>query len=152
VDRQAKTWYAGGLHFECLGCGNCCAGPEEGYVWICRREIELLAAYLHVHPDAVRQRYVRRHGLRTSLREEPQTKDCVFLTANGEGGGRGCAIYAVRPNQCRTWPFWSSNLASADHWNLAAQTCPGINRGRWYSFEEIEALRTQKRWWSDDCE
>jgi hypothetical protein len=42
------------------------------------------------------------------------------------------------------WPFWPSNLASADAWNKAAQRCPGINSGRLYSFEEIERIRKKK--------
>ena len=117
-------------------------------MWICRYEIEMLADYLHIHADEVRRKYLCRHGLRSSIREQPQTKDCVFLVPTATG--RGCAIYPVRPNQCRTWPFWSSNLVSIDQWNFAAQKCPGINRGRWYSFEEIEALRTQKHWWTEE--
>ncbi len=146
---RAQTWYAAGLHFACTGCGNCCAGPEEGYVWICRREIEMLAEYLHLSVDELRRRYLRRHGLRTSIREQPRTKDCLFLVPSATG--RGCAIYPVRPNQCRTWPFWSSNLTDPDAWNRAARRCPGINRGRWYSLEEIEALRKQKHWWTEEA-
>ena len=51
--------------------------------------------------------------------------------------------------QCRTWPFWPENLASADSWNRAAIKCAGINRGKLHTFEKIEALRKQKRWWAD---
>jgi Fe-S-cluster containining protein len=54
----------------------------------------------------------------------------------------------VRPNQCRTWPFWNDNLASPDSWNYAAVKCPGINRGKRYSVEEIESIRKEKKWWT----
>lgn len=141
-----KLWYACGLHFECVGCGNCCAGPEEGYIWITLREIELLADCLNIEPEAVRKKYLRRIGLKLSILENPTTKDCIFLTA-AKNGTRGCAVYPARPNQCRTWPFWNDNLASPDNWNYASVKCPGINRGRLYTFEEIESLRTQKKWW-----
>jgi len=43
------------------------------------------------------------------------------------------------------WPFWPSNLASAGAWNSTAQKCPGINRGRLYSYEEIEKIKKKKR-------
>ena len=141
-----KQWYACGLHFECTGCGNCCAGPEEGYIWITTQEIELLAKHLNITVEAVRKTYIRRVGFRLSIIENSATKDCIFLTAGGEGC-RGCAIYPVRPNQCRTWPFWNDNLNSPDSWNYAAVKCPGINRGRQYTVAEIEAARTQKKWW-----
>ena len=140
-----KVWYACGLHFACTGCGNCCAGPEEGYIWITPQEIELLAEHLGMTGQAVRKKYIRRVGLRLSIIENPTTKDCVFLTAVNNGG-RGCAIYPVRPNQCRTWPFWNDNLHSPDNWNMAAVKCPGIHRGRLYTLEEIETLRKQKKW------
>ena len=141
-------WYANGLHFECLGCGNCCAGPAEGYVWLSGEEIERLAAHLGITGEAVRKKYLRRVGLRYSILENKTTKDCLFLTA-GKDGCRGCAIYSVRPNQCRTWPFWNDNLSSPDMWNYAAARCPGINRGKGYTVEEIEAIRVQKKWWKE---
>ncbi len=141
-----KQWYADGLRFECTGCGNCCGGPEEGYIWISGEEIERLAAYLGTTVEAVRKKYLRRVGFRLSILEDARTRDCIFLTT-GKDGGRGCAIYPVRPNQCRTWPFWNDNLRLADMWNLAGVKCPGINHGRCYTVEEIEQKRTQKKWW-----
>jgi len=107
----------------------------------------MLAEHLGMTVDELRRSYVMRVGTRTTIIEEPRTKDCVFLEPTGNG--RGCAIYPVRPNQCRTWPFWSHNLASPDDWNMAGVKCPGINRGRFYSFEEIERIRKQRKWWDD---
>jgi Fe-S-cluster containining protein len=141
-----NVWYMSGLHFECLGCGNCCAGPEEGYIWISKSEIEFLAKEMGLTPDEIKTKFLVRYGTRCSIKEDPKTKDCIFLTQHN-GGSRGCAVYAARPNQCRTWPFWTDNLHNQDAWNWAAARCPGINRGRFYSFEEIEALKNQKQWW-----
>ena len=140
-----SKWYAGGLQFECSGCGGCWAGPGEGNIWISGEEIELLARHLGTTAEAVRKKYLRRAGFRLSILENPVSKDCVFL-AGGKDGGRGCAVYPVRPNQCRTWPFWNDNLCSAQMWEIAAQRCPGMNRGRLYTLDEIERLRTQKKW------
>ena len=142
-----RPWYAAGLHFECTGCGNCCAGPEEGYIWISKAEIEFLAKEMGLPAEEIQSKFLRRIGTRSSIKEDRKTKDCIFLTPSQNG--RGCAIYAVRPNQCRTWPFWTSNLYNPDAWNIAALRCPGINRGRFYSFDEIQRLKSQTKWWSE---
>jgi uncharacterized protein len=149
VDFIKKTvpWYIGGLHFECRQCGDCCSGPEEGFIWITKDEIEMLAKHLGINSDQLRKKYLKRVGLRCSIKEDPKTKDCIFLT--GPKGAKGCAIYNFRPMQCRNWPFWQSNLANEYNWNATAMRCPGINRGRLYTFEEIEKLRKQKKWWDE---
>jgi hypothetical protein len=146
---QDKTnWYAGGLHFGCRGCGDCCSGPGEGYIWITRDEIELLADYLKVTPGELRRNYLKRLGHRTSIIEDKATKDCIFLQK--VDSEKKCTIYSVRPNQCRTWPFWASNLERPGSWNHAGQRCPGINQGKGYKLKDILRLKKQKRWWSDE--
>jgi len=144
--KDKNTWYVGGLHFECVQCGNCCSGPDEGYIWVTSAEIKLIADFLRIPAEQLRQKYLKRVGFRTTIIEQPVTKDCIFLQKID--GQKKCAIYPVRPNQCRIWPFWTENLASADAWNRAAQKCPGINHGRHYNFEEIEKIRKQK-WWQE---
>jgi len=142
IRRQA--WYCGGLGFECQGCGRCCSGPDEGYIWVTRREVELIADFLKISIGQLRREYLKRVGFRTSIREEPISRDCIFLEKTDEGAR--CKIYEVRPSQCRNWPFWPNNLASAAAWNRAASKCGGINRGRVYTFEEIEKIKKSK-WW-----
>ena len=112
-----------------------------------RPEIELIAEHLQMTPGELRHKYLHRVGLRTTIIEHRVTKDCIFLRQVGEK--KLCAIYPVRPNQCRTWPFWPENLSSPNAWNEAARRCPGINRGRRYSFEEIEKIRKSRRWWEN---
>ncbi|MCK5564443.1 MAG: YkgJ family cysteine cluster protein [Planctomycetes bacterium] len=150
MTRKTKKapWYVAGLHFECTGCGNCCAGPDEGYIWLTKPEIQRLAKFLGMTVEKTSAEFLRRIGNRYSINENLVTKDCVFLTDTGTG--KGCAVYPVRPNQCRTWPFWNYNLDHPDDWNQAAAICSGINRGKLYTFQEIEALRKQKKWWSDE--
>ena len=125
-------WYVAGLAFECLECGQCCSGPEEGYVWVTEREIASIAKYLQISEGVFRTRYARRIGRQCSLIERSDNKDCVFLA------NKGCRIYSTRPKQCRTWPFWTSNIDTPEDWSLAAQQCPGINRGSLHPFEEIQ--------------
>jgi hypothetical protein len=132
-------WYVSGLAFECTGCGNCCAGPEEGYVWVSEDEMEKIAKLLKMPAPGFRAKYVRRVGRRFSLIEVPGSNDCVFLTPPDKDGNRGCRIYSARPRQCRTWPFWAGNLRSPDSWSMAQIRCPGINRGKLHTLEKIEA-------------
>ena len=138
-------WYSAGLHFECLQCGHCCAGPEGGYIWVSRPEIRLIADFLKMPVKELKQKFMRRVGLRMTIVEDPHTLDCVFLQQTKQG--RGCAIYEVRPAQCRNWPFWEHNLVSPDTWNSTGRKCPGINRGRFYSPEQIRDKKKNKKWW-----
>jgi len=137
---RKDPWYAGGLAFECTGCGRCCAGPEQGFVWVTDRQVAEIAAFLGISEAQMRRRYVRRIAGRLSLIEREDNNDCIFLTSGANGGGK-CRIYPVRPSQCRTWPFWPGNLKSPDSWALAQLRCEGINRGRIHSCDEIEAKR-----------
>lgn len=144
--KNKEPWYVNGLHFKCQQCGACCAGPSEGYIWVTRPEIKLIADFLKISEKQLRQKYLKRMGLRTTIIEQRSTKDCIFL--KNESGEKRCTIYPVRPRQCRMWPFWPSNLKNPTTWNKTAQKCPGINRGRLYSCEEIQKIKKQK-WWQD---
>lgn len=144
--QKKPAWYVAGLAFECTQCGRCCAGPEEGYVWVTPAEIARIAEYLGMPEKEFRRKYVRRIGRRFSLKEVSGSHDCIFLTPLEEQEGKGCRIYPVRPVQCRTWPFWPSNIRSPQAWSLAADRCPGINRGELHDpeFIDAEARRTEE--------
>lgn len=133
-------WYAAGLAFECAECGSCCAGPDEGYVWVTDEDIAAIASHLGISAEQMRRDYVRRACGGMSLVEAPVSNDCIFLRPRGPGAA-GCAIYPVRPTQCRTWPFWPSNVESPDTWAIAQIKCPGINRGTLHTRDEIDARR-----------
>lgn len=145
--KKRTTWYVAGLHFECNQCGGCCSGPGEGYIWATRPEIKFIADFLKVPESQLRKKYLKRIGLRTTIIEQPATKDCIFLREID--GQKRCVIYPIRPNQCRIWPFWPDNLANPNTWNSATQKCSGINRGKLYSYEEIEKIKKSKKWWLD---
>ncbi len=127
-----EPWYADGLRFACTGCGDCCR--VEGFVWVDRREIRAIARFLALDRETFARRYLRQLGRRLSLTEKGDHA-CVFWD-------RGCAIYAVRPRQCRTYPFWSRCLESSPAWRQEGEECEGIGEGDLYSRSEIEALRT----------
>ena len=145
--RKSKNWYISGLSFECLSCGHCCQGPEEGYIWADEKELKMMADLLGISVEQLECDYTEQVNNKRTILENPVNNDCIFLQ-----GRKSCEIYPVRPNQCRTWPFWGINLENQDSWNHAAQRCPGINRGRIYTFDEIEKIRTQQCWWQGkDC-
>jgi hypothetical protein len=149
-------WYSAGLRFTCTQCGNCCTGPP-GYVWISNEEIRRLAGHLRISAQEVIEKYCRKVGDKYSLNEVRNSSgeyDCIFLkeekVADKNGlvhRKRSCTIYAARPLQCRTWPFWDGNLQSPQRWKHAAARCHGMNFGsRIFSREQIESLRDAKDW------
>jgi Fe-S-cluster containining protein len=135
-DNSNGPWYKDGLRFQCTGCGDCCTGAP-GYVWVNKQDITALAAELGITAAEVESQYVREIGVRKSLHEYPNG-DCVFF----DGTTRKCRVYAARPRQCRTWPFWDSNLRSPEAWAETCQVCPGSGTGRLYQLSEIEAQRS----------
>lgn len=135
--KQKTKWYAAGLHFECIQCGNCCSGPP-GYVWVTREQVKAIAEFLGRSDGTLDKSQLRRVGLRHSLTEKPGG-DCCFL--NRAGDKATCSIYPVRPAQCRAWPFWNENLRSPGTWNQAAANCPGMNVGKHYDLVAVEELR-----------
>jgi Fe-S-cluster containining protein len=130
-------WYADGLQFECTRCNQCCTG-EPGYVWVDRNRVVSIADFLAMSVREFLTRYCRRVWWRVSLKEM-DNGDCVFLTP------QGCSIYPVRPEQCRTFPFWPDNLTSRGRWEAVGKRCPGVGKGRLYSLDEIHRIRDGDR-------
>lgn len=133
-------WYSKGLSFECTQCGNCCSGPGTGFVWVTEEEIVQIAAAIGMENslDEFQRKFTRQIGNRVSL-VEYSDGDCIFLHPEH----RNCTVYNARPSQCRTWPFWESNLKSPKTWAKAAAGCPGCNQGELYSMEQIQTRLEQ---------
>ena len=58
--------------------------------------------------------------------------DCVFYDR-----AQGCTVYPARPPQCRTWPFWESNVQTPEAWQRTCEDCPGSGQGELIPVEEI---------------
>ena len=130
-----QPWYHKGLRFHCSECGNCSTGAP-GYVWVNKEEIAVLAREIG-ETDLVRfeEKYVRKVGIRKSLREISESNwDCVFFDSQT----RRCKVYNARPHQCRTWPFWESNVRSEDDWERTCEVCPGSGQGKLYQLDVIQ--------------
>jgi len=128
---EQQPWYADGLRFKCSQCGDCCTGAP-GFVWVNQDEINALAALVGVDVEKFEQKYVRKVGVRRSLVEFPNG-DCVFF----DGEARKCTVYDARPRQCRSWPFWESNLRSPETWKQTCEVCPGSGKGKLVPVERI---------------
>ena len=126
-----KPWFRDGLKFRCTQCGNCCTGTP-GYVWVNKEEIEALARRLSMSVEDFERDYVRKVGIRKSLIEY-DNGDCVFF----DGQSRRCTVYEDRPRQCRTWPFWESNVRTPEAWQQTCEVCPGSGQGQFVPLEKV---------------
>ncbi|MDR1925632.1 MAG: YkgJ family cysteine cluster protein [Planctomycetaceae bacterium] len=126
-------WYKNGLKFGCQSCG-CCCGGGPGFVWITQDEIVRLANRMGISAELFEKIFVWQvNGTRLSLKEYPNG-DCVLLDEKT----KKCKFYEERPIQCKTWPFWSQNIRQKQSWDAIAEDCPGCNKGRLYTLDEIK--------------
>ena len=135
-----QPWYGDGLRFECTQCGDCCTGAP-GFVWVNQDEIAALAALVDQPSiEEFEAQYVRKVGVRKSLKEWANG-DCVFF----DSASRRCTVYGARPRQCRSWPFWDSNLRTIQDWQRTCEHCPGSGQGKLHQLQDIEQQRTMIR-------
>ncbi len=126
-------WYKKGLYFKCLkNCAKCCSG-FPGYVWLTNDDIKNISKKLKISKKDFLKKYTRNVKNKISLIENLKNYDCPFLK------DKKCQIYEVRPNQCKTFPFWKNILKSRQSWDAERFNCPGINdtTGKLYSNDEI---------------
>ncbi len=131
---SADPFFREGLRFSCTKCSRCCR-HTPGYVFLSAGDLARIAKSLGIDSGEARRRYCRKVDIggfgRVSLKEKTNL-DCILWE---EGG---CSVYASRPLQCRSFPFWSSNLSSRESWDEAGDACPGIGRGRLHHRARIE--------------
>ncbi len=135
-----REWFALGLRFTCAArCGLCCSGAP-GFVWVTNAEIRAIAARLGLPLGAFGRRYLRHASGKVSLKER-SNGDCAFL----QRPAMTCAIYDVRPTQCRTYPFWPEILRSRERWDSEADVCPGVGAGELHPCEACAAKAAETR-------
>ncbi len=128
------VFYKDGLHFECRRCSNCCR-YEPGFVFLSYHDLKRLEYATSLSRAECVSRYCRGiyiHGTYRLSLIEKDNYDCIFWSEEG------CLVYEHRPLQCRSYPFWPEYLENRRSWNSLQSSCPGVNRGRLHSFEEIE--------------
>lgn len=125
------------LRFECqAGCTHCCEQP--GFVYLTEDDLGNIARYLGMTAGEFEQRYVYRtkHLLRLRV---PRHQQCSFLRDGG------CSIHAVKPVQCRMFPFWPELVDNKREWKNTAKWCPGIGKGELVQIETARELAGRMR-------
>jgi hypothetical protein len=96
------------------------------------------AEFLGMTPRAFERRYVYRTSRRLRLRV-PRDANCHFLRDGG------CSIHAVKPTQCRIFPFWPELVESRREWRKAAKFCPGLDQGPLVQIQTAKELAREMR-------
>ena len=107
------------FRFRCRRSGNCCARPA-GMVRVADDDVRAIASHLGMTEPAFRSRFVAASGDRLV---DGLGGRCPFLA---DGGEASCTIHPVRPQRCRSWPFWPELLRSPELLAEARRSCPGI--------------------------
>jgi uncharacterized protein len=125
------------LRFQCQpGCTACCT--QRGFVWLTEEDLARAAEFLGMTPRAFERRYVYRTSRRLRLRV-PRDANCHFLRDGG------CSIHAVKPTQCRIFPFWPELVESRREWRKAAKFCPGLDQGPLVQIQTAKELAREMR-------
>jgi len=125
------------LRFECqAGCTNCCR--QHGFVYLTEADLARIAAHLGMTSQEFETRYVYRTRNLLRLRT-PRGTRCRFLREDG------CSIHAVKPTQCRIYPYWPELVESAREWHGAGSFCPGIGKGELVQIEAAQELAREMR-------
>lgn len=119
------------LKFGCTGCGECCR--RAGFVFFLESDQEKAAEFLGMSVETFRERFLELLDGDWIL-NVPEWSACPFLLDDA------CTIHPARPKQCATYPFWPEIIHRKGGWVRERKECPGIDRGRAFTQEEIEAL------------
>lgn len=151
-DAQKDVWYAEGIQFECQGSGQCCVSHGEyGFVYVTAADRKRMAKLRGIPTSEFTKNFcLKDEGLfrlRDGVSDNPKTPDakpCVFLVK------KRCTVYAARPAQCRTWPFWPETMSAKGWAKDVAKFCPGVGKGRVWPRKEIDEIVTEQKAWEDD--
>lgn len=106
---------------KCQECGGRCCIGESGYIWLNKEELVRLARHFNVTPLEFVYSYCVHAGTSVSIKEKPYGDGfaCIFFDEEQ----KCCGIYELRPQQCRTFPFWKHFKTNQDE---VVAECPGI--------------------------
>jgi len=105
----------------CTQCqGKCCNG-DSGNIFVNRKDIQAISEFLGIETSRFIEEYLTKVSYKFSIKEIKTDRNyaCIFFDTKSNR----CSIYPVRPNQCRTFPFWHY---FKDRPEEVARECPGI--------------------------
>ena len=106
---------------SCKQCeGRCCNG-ESGTIFVNKDEIQAISRFLKMETSEFIADYLKKVSYKFSLKEIKANHNyaCVFFDSKRNQ----CSIYPVRPNQCRTFPFWDYYKDKPEE---LGRECPGV--------------------------
>ena len=106
----------------CSLCNGACCRGESGYVWLSKEEIVRIADFMRISKEKFLQYFCKKVRYRYTIKEYKKNGEyfCIFFEE-----GRGCQIYAVRPKQCKDYPFWE-RYKNGNNIDEVCQECRGI--------------------------
>lgn len=124
---EEKVLSQSGYNFKftpsaCDECGGACCTGSSGYIWAKYPEIIEMAKFLELTVEEFATMYLKKVKHRYSIVEKKIDEEnfaCVFFDETL----KQCSIYAVRPRQCRTFPFWETFKNNTEE---VKKECPGI--------------------------
>lgn len=123
------------IQFECQGSANCCVSRGEyGFVYLSKADIKRLSEFMGLKTLNFIKLYCDKTEELIHLKEINTNGDCQFLL------NKKCSVYAGRPIQCRTWPFWEENMNAKTWSNVISKNCPGVGKGKIFKKKEIIKL------------
>jgi Fe-S-cluster containining protein len=133
--KTTRAWWKDGVQFECQGSGKCCTSHGEyGFVFLTLDDQKRMASHLGETLRDFRKKYCDQMDKTYHLKEDPKNPDCMFLK------DKRCAVYAARPTQCRTWPFWPEVMSPKKWSKDVAAFCPGVGKGSKVPAGKIQAI------------
>ena len=107
----------------CFQCGAKCCSGESGNIFFSKQEMLEISKFLNISTDTFLSDFCRKEGYRYSIKEIKTHGEyrCIFLSENR------CEIYSVRPNQCRTFPFWE-RYKNGKNFQELQNECIGIDK------------------------
>lgn len=98
------------LH-DCKRCGKCCTGQVVGMLGV---EAVAIARHLNMPASSFKVMFIERQVGKWLMLKKQDNGECLFLLH--ENGLSKCAIYPVRPETCRRFPWLTPMVMTGSKW------------------------------------
>jgi uncharacterized protein len=105
------------IRFTCKKCGACCG---VGFIYLKKGETKKIADYLNMPEKQFKKKHTEWFLLLGRALKWNNSGACMFLK------NRECSIYAARPSQCGTWPYWKRIINNKNDLDRAKVYCKGL--------------------------